>query len=228
MFPRTLALVDDDLEYTDFLAQYLADQGVEVQVFLDSNALLVHPLAYEYGFYVVDLMLPGVSGEELIRILRLRTRAGILVVSGRVGPTVFDEVLTAGADMHLVKPVTFAQVALAVRTVHRRVGGGAPAEMPWKLDRRARLLLAPDGSGIELSDGDLKMLECFLEAGGDVVTRGQLQQRMGRPAADDTTDSVYAAIFRLRRRIERSTSLNVPLQAKARVGYRFRAKLTAY
>lgn len=228
MLPRTLALVDDDREYTDFLSQYLGEQGVEVQVFDDSNALLVHPQAYDYGFYVLDLMLPGVSGEELIKILRMRTQVGILVVSGRLGASVLDEVLTAGADMYLVKPVTFPQVALAVRTVHRRVSGGKAAEAAWKVDRRARQLLAPDGAGVDLSEGDLKLLECFVEAGGEVVTRDHLQQRMGRSNPDDTTDGVYAAIFRLRRRIERATSLNVPLQSKARVGYQFRAKLTAY
>ena len=86
MFPTTLALVDDDQDYRDFLAQYLRDFGVRVDVFGDSNLLLAHPGAYDFGFYVVDLMLPGIDGVNLVKILRLRTNAGILVVSGRLAP----------------------------------------------------------------------------------------------------------------------------------------------
>ncbi len=227
MLPNTLALVDDDREYGDFLSQYLREQGVRVDVYTDSNLLLAHPEAYAYDFYILDLMLPGVDGIDLIKVLRLRTDAGILVVSGRLAAQVFDEVLTAGADMYLAKPVNFAQVALAVRTVHRRALTLAAATSAWRLDRRARRLVAPDGAGIDLSDADLKMLECFLQAGGEVVTRETLQASVGRDAAAEGTDGVYAAIYRLRRRIERATPAPVPLQSKARVGYVFRAELKA-
>lgn len=227
MLPTTLALVDDDQEYGDFLAQYLRDLGVRVDVFVDSNLLLAHPGAYDFGFYVVDLMLPGIDGVNLVKILRLRTNAGILVVSGRLAPEVFDEVLTAGADMYLAKPVTFSQVALAVKTVQRRVHAPQAAATGWTLDRRARQLVAPDGACVDLSDGDQKMLECFVQAEGEVVSRETLQSSMGRDSVDESTDGVYAAIYRLRRRIERATPGNVPLQSKARVGYVFRASLRA-
>jgi DNA-binding response OmpR family regulator len=85
--------------------------------------------------------------------------------------------------------------------------------------------VAPDGAQVDLSDGDLKIMDCFLSSGGAVVSRDALQDRMGREPSDGKTDAVYAAIFRLRRRIERATPGNVPLQAKARVGYFFKAPL---
>lgn len=227
MLPNTLALVDDDREYGEFLSQYLREQGVRVDVFTDSNLLLAHPDVYAYDFYVLDLMLPGIDGVDLIKVLRLRSNAGILVVSGRLAPQVFDEVLTAGADMYLAKPVNFAQVALAVRTVQRRAATSQASAMSWRLDRRARRLLAPDGVGVDLSDADLKMLECFLQAEGRVVTREALQASVGREPDVEGTDGVYAAVYRLRRRIERVTPSTVPLQSKARVGYVFRAELKA-
>jgi DNA-binding response OmpR family regulator len=170
-------------------------------------------------------MLPGVNGIDLIKVLRLRTQAGILVVSGRLAPEVFDEVLSAGADMYLAKPVTFRQVTLAVEAVQRRAGTSNAAVTAWQLDRRARQLVAPDGAQVDLSDGDLRIMDCFLLSDGDVVSRHTLHDQIGRQPGDDSTDAVYAAIFRLRRRIERATPGNVPLQAKARVGYLFKAPL---
>jgi DNA-binding response OmpR family regulator len=225
MLPKTLALVDDDQEYRDYLSKYLFAQGVQVDAFGDSNDLLAHPDVYAYGFYVLDLMLPGIDGLDLIKVLRLRSQAGILVVSGRLAPEVFDHVLTAGADMYLAKPVNFGQVALAVKAVQRRVGSHHAHQADWHLDRRARRLMAPDGACVDLSDGDMKMMECFLSADGEVVARDALHVAMGREVAEEGTDGVYAAMYRLRRRIERVTPGNVPLQAKARVGYFFRAPL---
>jgi DNA-binding response OmpR family regulator len=220
-----IALVDDDPEYTEFLAQYLRDRQARVDVFPDSNDLLAHHDPYGYDFYVLDLMLPGVDGAELIKVLRRRTDAGLLVVSGRLAPDVFRQVITAGADMYLAKPVQFEQVALAIQAVQRRIEASSAAQTVWKLDQRARQLIAPDGAHVDLSDADLSMLECFLEANGEVVSRDTLRQRLGRTPDTDTADGLNATIYRLRRRIERATPALVPLQSRSRVGYVFRAPL---
>jgi DNA-binding response OmpR family regulator len=227
MLPKTLALVDDDPEYREYLAQYLRELGVQVTAFADSNDLLADPEAYAHGFYVLDLMLPGVDGVELIKVLRRRTQAGILVVSGRLAPNVFDQVLTAGADMYLAKPASFEQVALTVRAVQRRASGTGADKPVWRLERRARQLVAPDGARVDLSDADLRLLECFVAAAGAVVARDTLQLSVAREGSEESSDAVYAAIYRLRRRIERATPGTVPLQAKARAGYLFRATLSA-
>jgi two-component system, OmpR family, response regulator len=226
MLPRTLALIDDDVEYTEFLSQYLRQRGVAVDVFGDSNRFLAHTAPYDYDFYVVDLMLPGIDGIDLIKVLRLRTQAGVLVVSGRLDPDVFAQVVDAGADMYLTKPVQFEQVALAIKAVQRRAANAAPQAGPWQLDRRARQLIAPDGSIVELSETDQLVMECFVDANGADVTRESLRQRLGQ-GDQESSDSLNATIYRLRRRIEKATPIVVPLQSKSRVGYVFRAPLRA-
>jgi DNA-binding response OmpR family regulator len=227
VFPKTLALVDDDKEYREFLAQSLNKRGVQVDAFSDSNELLAHSGPYDYGFYVIDLMLPGIDGVDLIKVLRQRSDAGVVVVSGRLAPDVFKSVIDAGADMYLAKPVQFEQVALAIEAVQRRVAGANPAAAVWRLDRRAGQLLAPDGARVDLSETDLAVLECFVAANGEVVSRDTLRQRLGHVDDEGSTDSLNATIYRLRRRIERATPSMVPLQSKSRVGYLFRAPLKA-
>jgi DNA-binding response OmpR family regulator len=225
MLPKTLALVDDDVEYTEFLAQYLRERGVEVDVFGDSNRLLAHPDAYGYEFYVVDLMLPGIDGIDLIKVLRLRTEAGLLVISGRLSPDVFEQAVDAGADMYLAKPVQFEQVALSIRAVRRRAVTTSQGAVPWRLDRRGRQLVAPDGARVDLSDADQAVMECFLAADGASVTRETLRVRLGHDPDGDGGDGLNATIYRLRRRIEKATPVVVPLQSKSRVGYVFKAPL---
>ena len=227
MLPKTLALIDDDREYAEFLSQFLREQGVGVDVFADSNDLLVHTDPYQYDFYVVDLNLPGVDGVNLIKVLRLRTEVGILVVSGQLGSEVFTSVLAAGADMYLSKPVQFEQVAIAIKAVQRRAVATGADNPAWRLDRRRQQLTAPDGAKIDLSDIDLAVVECFVRANGETVTRDSLRSLLGQGEGTDAADSLNATIYRLRRRIEKATPTAVPLQARSRVGYVFRAQLQA-
>jgi len=227
MFPKTLALIDDDREYAEFLSQFLREQGIAVDVFSDSNDLLVHPDPYRYDFYLVDIHLPGVDGVNLIKVLRLRTSAGVLVVSGQLGPEVFASVIMAGADMYLAKPVQFEQVAIAIKAIQRRAGATSAGNPAWRLDRRAQQLLAPDGARVELSALDFAVMECFVAANGETVSRELLRSKLGHDGDSTAADSLNAIIYRLRRRIEKATPTAVPLQSKSRVGYIFRAPLQA-
>jgi DNA-binding response OmpR family regulator len=181
---------------------------------------------------VLDLMLPGIGGLDLLKLLRRRTQAGVLVVSGQLADDVFEQVMRAGADMYLAKPLRFEQVAIAIESVHRRVQPVSnPTGRGWRLDEWARKLQAPDGAVVELSDADIAVLKCFVNAGGEVVSRdtlsASLSELKGRQHGDDQTDGLNATIFRLRRRIEKATPTLLPLQTKSRVGYVFKAPLTA-
>lgn len=225
MLPKNLALIDDDADFTESFSAYLRDQGVEVSVFADSSDLLASESPFGYEFYAVDLMLPGVDGDELIRILRRRTDAGVLVVSGKVGSSVFEAVIDAGADMYLEKPVSLEQILLVIKALTRRAMLRGQREQSWTVDLRASQLLAPDGAKVDLSDTDITVIRCFLDAEGGIVTRDTLIQRLGRDGSNTLDNTLHATIYRLRRRIEKASTSLVPLQSEPRVGYVFRAPL---
>jgi len=227
MLPSSLALIDDDRAYSEGLSRHLHPLGISVTPFIDSADLLAFSDAYAFDFYVTDLMLPSVDGVDLIKVLRRRTSAGVLVVSGRLGADTFQQVLKAGADMYLSKPVLFEQVAVAIEAVQRRIGTADPLLNTWRVDRRMGQLIAPDGAHIDLSARDRALLECFMEAGGEVVARETLLRCLGDAQDHENTGGLNGTIFRLRRRIERATPSAVPLQAKSGVGYAFRAPLKA-
>jgi two-component system, OmpR family, response regulator len=227
MFPKTLALIDDDRDYGSYLAQHLRSKGIAVRVFESGAVFLASQDAYGFDFYVVDLMLPGVDGLSIIKVLRVRTQAGVVVVSGKSSPDVFASIVKAGADMYLAKPVSFDQVLLAIEAVHRRSGHTLSHEGVWQLDMQLRELLSPDGTRITLSETDFAIMQSLLHADGDPVSRESLRQSLGYPDDDSTDSTLNAAIFRLRRRIEKATGVAAPLQAKSKLGYLFKARLTA-
>lgn len=225
MLPKNLALIDDDADFTESFAAYLREQDIDVHVYGDSSDLLASESPFGYGFYVVDLMLPGVEGDELIRILRRRTDAGVLVVSGKVGSSVFEGVIDAGADMYLEKPVSLEQIMLVIKALQRRSTQRGQRELGWVVDLRAGQLTAPDGAKVDLSDADVAVMRCFLDAEGGIVHRDTLMQRLGRDGANTLDNTLHATIYRLRRRIEKASSSLVPLQSEPRIGYVFRAPL---
>jgi two-component system, OmpR family, response regulator len=226
MLPATLTIVDDDSDYREFLAEHLRQQGIRVRTFVDGNHLLASADPFGDAFYVIDLMLPGVGGEQLIRILRLRSDAGVLVVTGKAESGVFEEVLTSGADMHLAKPVSLDQITLAIGAVYRRiVRQRDDPQRAWQLDTDRQRLTSPEGDVIELGDNDVNILSCFPPAEGAVVPRETLCERLGRPVLDTSDNGLHAMIYRLRRRIEKVTGAVVPLQSQSRVGYVFKAPI---
>jgi two-component system, OmpR family, response regulator len=226
MYPPSLALVDDDLTFSLPLAQHLRGLGIRVTSYGNGDALMDDAKAFAHEFFVVDVTLPGNAGIELIRRVRQRSDAGMLVVSGRRGPKVFQDVVFAGADMHLDKPVSLEEVAVAIFAVRRRAGQSSTGRQPWTLDRQAGALVAPDGARVSLSDIDRSLLECFVGTDGQAVPRAALAKRLGRPG-EFGASSLNAVIYRLRRRIERATTWPLPLQSKSRVGYSFKATLQA-
>ncbi len=226
ILPPTLTIVDDDADYRDYLAQHLRQLGTRVRTFADSNHLLADADPFGDAFYIIDLMLPGVGGEELIRILRLRSEAGVLVVTGKAEAGVFESVLTVGADMHLAKPVSLEQISLAISAVHRRaVRQRGETQRAWQLDADHQRLTSPEGGVIELGDNDVAILSCFPPAEGGVVLRETLCEHLGRPLLDTSDNGLHAMIYRLRRRIEKVTGAVVPLQSQSRVGYVFKAPI---
>jgi DNA-binding response OmpR family regulator len=134
-------------------------------------------------------------------------------------------VVDAGADMHQAKPASVDQVVVAIPAVHRRVASYSGSSGEWLLDRQAGRLIAPDGVRIDLSDLDLAVMERFVQAEGQAVTRESLCHHLGRPVTEEPDNTLSAIIYRLRRRIERATASPVPLQALSRVGYVFRGPL---
>lgn len=225
MLPKTLALVEDDATYSEYLARHVAERGVRVQRFADGNELLAAKDGMQQDFYVVDLTLPGMDGVALIQAVRQHTSAGVLVVSGRTEQHVFRDVVKAGADMYLAKPVSFDQVVTAIEAVHRRSRKSLQGTQPWRLDIRASELVAPDSTRISLSEGDLVVLKALADNPEHTVTREALCQSLGYEPGEGATSALNAAIFRLRRRIERVTSAAAPLHARSRMGYEFRGPL---
>lgn len=213
-----IAIVDDDAEYGEFLTQFLRAQGMEADLFVSGNAFLEAGNIGRYDFYVVDLGLPGIDGVDLIMLIRAQTQAGVIIISGRMGPDAFNAGLSAGADMFLNKPVRFDQVLQAIKTVTARVSRGDTGKPLWELDLAEGELLCSQGPSIKLTPLEIQILQTLAAARPQGCDRKILGAELGmhETAAARNLD---AAIFRLRKKIETTTKRAAPIRTLHGIGY---------
>ena len=213
-----ICIVDDGSDFVEFLSQYLGVRGLAATGFAAAEALLKSDDIAKFDFFILDLGLPGIDGVDLITLLRARTDAGILVISGRMGPDAFNSALSAGADMFINKPIRFDQVYNAIASVCRRMSLRIVGNSPWRLLLKRSELVAPDGGTVSLTPVELKILHRLFQDPSEVVTRQQLADAAGIITSGDDRN-LDSAIFRLRRKIENEASQPSPLKTVHGLGY---------
>lgn len=219
-FPNRICVIDDDEEFAQFLSQYLDVKSSQSRIFRSAEEFLASEWVNDFEFFIVDLGLPGLDGVDLTALIRARTDAGILVISGRMGPDAFNSALAAGADMFINKPVRFDQVYHAISSIWRRAPRAEARGRSWVLDEAEATLRAPSGSQIPLSQLESRLIARLLAAEGEPVSRADLVAAAEMHGGSDHRN-LDAAIFRLRRKIEKETGLPAPFKTVHGLGYQF-------
>ncbi len=205
--PRVL-VVDDEPKVGDALAAGLRADGFEVDVARDGAEGFFAASSREYDVVLLDWMLPGRSGIEVLGALRnSRSTVPVLMLTARDALEDKVQGLDQGADDYLVKPFALAEVAARIRALLRR-GRPEPVSLlrcaGVELDRIARTVRV-DGAEVELTQREFELLEYLLLHRGHPVTREMLaRDRWKLPRRDPTRDNaidVYVA--RLRRKVDR-------------------------
>jgi len=203
-----LLVVDDDARLRALLQRYLADQGFRVTVAADAAAARGALGAMAFDLVVLDVMMPGESGLELVEGLR---RDGndvpVLMLTARGGPDDRIAGFEGGADDYLGKPFDPRELALRIRTILRRVAPAVPALLPaapvqlgmrW-FDAERSELRGPEGT-IRLTGGEAALLAALAGRPGAVLSREEIAAALGTPEAGERAIDVQ--VTRLRRKIE--------------------------
>lgn len=216
--PSKICIVDDDKDFVEFLGQYLDVRGLPAKGYDTAEDLLGSSDLPAYDFFILDLGLPGIDGVDLITLIRARSNAGILVISGRMGPDAFNSALTAGADMFINKPVRFDQVYNAIASVCRRISQRSVGQSAWRLAAKRSQLSSPDGAVVDLTPVEFKILHRLCSDPSKAISRQELADAAGIVNSVDDRN-LDSAIFRLRRKIEKEAAQPSPLKTVHGLGY---------
>lgn len=174
-------IIDDDVELCELVAEYLTPEGFEVEAVHNGEEGLKRVLSGEHVLVVLDVMLPGMSGLEVLRRLRPESRLPVLILTARGDDVDRIVGLEIGADDYLPKPFNPRELVARIRAILRRtqLAASPPLEKitvgDVELDPAARMVRRA-GEPVELTSVEFGMLEALMRASGQVVTREQLAQ----------------------------------------------------
>ena len=208
-----LLIIDDDHALVNLLKRFLESEGFRVDAAYDHDAGLAAALADHHELIILDVMLPGGSGFELLKSLRHQSAVPVLLLTAR-GEAV-DRILglEIGADDYLAKPFDPRELVARIRAVLRRTreaaAGAAHTEhAPDEVLQVGGIQLSLGsrtvncaGKPVDLTSVEFNVLELLLRNAGTVVTREQIAEvALGRPL--NTFDrSVDVHVSRLRKKL---------------------------
>jgi two-component system phosphate regulon response regulator PhoB len=221
-------VVDDERDITALVAYHLAKTGYRVTTAGSGVAALEALAAEPPDLIVLDLMLPGRSGYEVLDEVRRREETrdiGVIVLTARRDEADRIKGLAGGADDYLTKPFSPEELVLRVAAVLRRLRAPASAAGPVlragaiAIDRGAHAVTV-EGTPVELTPIEYRLLLLLLERRGRVQTRPQLLEAVWESQPDIQTRTVDMHVQRLRAKLGRAGET---IETVRGFGYRFRA-----
>jgi DNA-binding response OmpR family regulator len=175
-----ILVIDDDVELCQLVGEYLRAEGFTTECVHDGETGLKKATVGEYVLAVLDVMLPGINGFEVLRRIRATSRLPVLLLTAR-GEDVDRIVgLEIGADDYLPKPFNPRELVARIRAVLRRTHGEGSSEAPdvvsvgdVELDPATRTVRL-EGRPLDLTSVEFNLLEVLLREAGRVVPRERL------------------------------------------------------
>jgi two-component system, OmpR family, response regulator CpxR len=176
-----ILVIDDDSELCSLVAEYLAPEGFEVEAAHDGEHGLERALSGTHLLIVLDVMLPGMNGFEVLRRIRGTSRIPVLLLTAR-GEDVDRIVgLEIGADDYLPKPFNPRELVARIRAILRRSGAKPEGEAALEVLRVGDIELDPAsrttrhrGREVDLTSVEFNLLQVLLREAGSVVPRERL------------------------------------------------------
>jgi two-component system, OmpR family, alkaline phosphatase synthesis response regulator PhoP len=232
---RSILILEDNETLALGLRTSLEVEGYKVECVTDGNDGLTWLSQHNPDLIVLDLMLPGLNGFEVLR----RYRAGggtaaVLILSARDQEVDKVQGFRIGADDYVVKPIGVLEFLARVEAIIRRLaptarvsgtrdGRGRNSQLSFSdvmFDLRTRTVLR-NGKAVELSPMEFDFLAYLIDSGGDIVSRETLMQQVWRYSLGVTSRTVDQHVARLRNKLEPDPAQPRHLITVRKAGYRF-------
>ncbi len=233
--PRQILMVDDDVELVEMIREYLEPEGLAVEAAHNAEMCFARQPETK-DLIILDVMLPGQSGFEILKQLRRTSTVPVILLTARGSD--IDRVvgLEIGADDYVSKPVNPRELVARIRAILRRSGGdaasapgvsGAPsapgaAELAvgdLRLNPAARSVTC-DGHAVELTTAEFNILEHLLRKAGQIITRDELSNAaFGRQQGAKIDRNVDTLISKVRRKLGPADDLERRIKTVRNVGY---------
>lgn len=221
-----LAILEDDADQAELLKLWLVNAEHTVDCFADAASFLRAVKRDSFDLYVLDWMLPDLSGIDVLKKLRtsLDDVTSVVIVTAKDEEHSIVTGLEAGADDYLVKPVRRAELVARVGAVLRRAAGNKPAEeldiAPYAIDI-ATTNLTLDGEAISLTNREFELALFFFRNAGKMISRNHMLESIwGIENKSVSTRTIDTHVSRLRKKLKLQEENGWVLSSIYQHGYR--------
>ncbi|MFP6704895.1 MAG: response regulator transcription factor [Alphaproteobacteria bacterium] len=226
-----ILVVDDDPDIRLVLREHLEPEGFEVIDAADGAEMRSIIVQEEIDLVILDLQLPDEDGLNLAKVLREKTDAGIVMLTGK-GATVDMVVgLEVGADDYVAKPFKSRELLARIRSVLRRTKQARPAKpgpwggivrfQGWRFESAFQRLTDPDGEDTVLTAGESRLLQTLIDNVGNTVTRDILHREALGYDMQNSSRNIDVLLGRLRRKLDADSAKENLIKSIRGVGYEF-------
>lgn len=221
-----ILIVEDEESLSDPLSYLLEREGFEVRIADDGLKAVTEFERHGADLVLLDLMLPGQPGTEVIRQIRLNSQVPVIMLTAK--DSEIDKVvgLELGADDYVTKPYSSRELLARIRAVLRRQGEGEElisnvvTAGPVRMDVE-RHVVSVENTEVSMPLKEFELLEMLLRNAGRVLTRGQLIDRVWGSDYVGDTKTLDVHVKRLRSKIESDPAVPERLVTVRGLGYKF-------
>jgi len=219
----TVLLIDDDRQLATMLSDFLRPDKLKLTTCDNGEDGLELLRSEKFDLVILDVMLPGISGLDVLRKLRQDSEVPVIMLTARGDDVDRIVGLEIGADDYLPKPFNPRELSARIKAILRRaqLPSGNSAERLFsgiRLDPRTRKA-SVDGESMRLTGTEFEILGCLLETPGNVVSKEALSERaLGRRLLPYDR-SIDTHISNLRGKLERAGNDSVTIQNQRGIGY---------
>lgn len=217
-------MAEDEKKLAGFVVRALREASLVVEAVHRGDDAADRCLAGDYDAVVLDIMLPGRDGLDVLKEWRRRgSRVPVILLTARSGIEDRVQGLDLGADDYLPKPFSVEELVARVRALTRRGGGSAPTVLKVgdiEVDLTARRVLAA-GNVVPLTVREFSLLELLARSPGRVFPRTLLLEKLWDCHFDPGSNLVEVTVARLRRKLE-IEGKPAPIETVRGIGYRMR------
>ncbi len=184
MSDKVVAIVDDEEDIVNLVSHHIKREGYKVKEFHNGRDFLLFLESIVPDLVILDIMLPGIDGLEICRMLKNRSRTSsipIIMLTAKASEADVVVGLEIGADDYIVKPFSPREMVARVKSLLRRVNSKEAREPKLEIGpislNSERYEVTVNGKRIDLTTTEFKILEVLLEKRGSVFTRDQLLKK---------------------------------------------------
>jgi two-component system response regulator CpxR len=223
---QQILVIDDDSELCELVAEYLEPDGYRVEAVHDGESGLERALSGEHALAVLDYMLPGMNGFEVLRQIRARSRLPIVMLTARGDDMNRIIGLQIGADDYLPKPFDPLELVARINAVLRRAhvepdqkeGGTLLVVGDIEMDNRTRTVRR-GGEVVELTVVEYSLLEKLLSAPGRILEREELVKAVLHRKLSPFDRSIDTHVSNLRKKLGHQVKGVERIKTVRSVGY---------